>query len=161
MRARSLPCNYHRTVTRRPFILHRVIVPAARRLWAAPNTLLGLVAGVMVVCLGGRMQVVRGAAEFSAGLLGAVAGAMPRALRFSAVTLGHVIVGISATELAAARDHEHVHVRQYEKWGPLFLFAYIASSLWQLALGRRVYRDNFFERQAYAMEAGERPRRTV
>ncbi len=33
--------------------------------------------------------------------------------------------------------------------GVLFLPAYFASSLWQLARGRRCYRDNWFERQAY------------
>jgi hypothetical protein len=51
--------------------------------------------------------------------------------------------------LDCARSHEQVHVRQYEQWGPLFLPAYLASSLWQLACGRHCYRDNWFERQAY------------
>ncbi|MDO8964417.1 MAG: hypothetical protein Q7W30_08015 [Coriobacteriia bacterium] len=46
--------------------------------------------------------------------------------------------------------HEHVHVRQYERWGPFFLPAYAISSLVQLARGGDPYRDNRFERQAYA-----------
>jgi hypothetical protein len=106
----------------------------------------------VVLCLGGRLRFVRGVAEFSGGLLGVVAGSVPRSIRFSAMTLGHVILGISEAELAAARDHEHVHVRQYQRWGPLFLFAYAGSSLWQFMNGRRAYRDNFFERQAYKIE---------
>ena len=121
--------------------------------WASPNTLLGLLAGLVVLALGGRVRVVRGAAEFSGGLLASwVAGA----IRFNAITFGHVILGVSEAELAAARSHEHVHVRQYEAWGPFFLFAYSGSSLWQLLRGRRMYRDNFFERQAYAADASSR-----
>jgi hypothetical protein len=133
----------------------RFLQRTAVRLWAAPNTLLGLLAGAVVLVLGGRLQWVRGAAEFSGGVVGLVAGSLPRSIRFSAVTLGHVIVGISEAELSAARDHEHVHVRQYELWGPFFLFAYTGSSIWQVARGRSPYRDNFFERQAYAGEEGE------
>jgi hypothetical protein len=60
-----------------------------------------------------------------------------------------VVLGTDRATLDAAREHERVHVRQYEQWGPLFLPAYFASSLWQLARGRRCYRDNWFERQAY------------
>ena len=121
--------------------------------WASPNTLLGLLAGLVMLALGGRVRVVRGVAEFSGGLLGSSLASFPGVLRFNAITFGHVILGVSEAELAAARSHEHVHVRQYEAWGPFFLFAYVASSLWQLLRGRRIYRDNFFERQAYAADA--------
>ena len=119
--------------------------------WAGPNTLLGLLAGVVVLALGGRLRMVGGVAEFSGGLLSSSL-AFPGVLRFNAITFGHVILGVSEAELAAARSHEHVHVRQYEAWGPFFLFAYVASSAWQLLLGHRMYRDNFFERQAFAAE---------
>ena len=117
---------------------------AARRLaayaWAGPNTLLGLVLGLAVLSCGGRARILRGVVEFSAGI--------PLRARFDAICFGHVIIGVSEAKLAAARDHEHVHVRQYEAWGPFFLPAYAASSAWQLARGRRVYYDNHFERQA-------------
>ncbi len=132
-------------------VLHRTAV----LVWAAPNTTLGLVAGVAMVCLGGRMRRVRGVIEISGGLAGRAAARLPARVRFTAMTLGHVILGLSETDLAAARDHEHVHVRQYEQWGPFFLPAYAASSLWQLLCRRRAYRDNYFEREAYALE---RPR---
>lgn len=119
--------------------------------WAGPNTLLGLVLGAAMLACGGQVRLVRGVAEFSGGLIGSL---VPALLRFNAITFGHVILGISEAELATVRMHEHVHVRQYEAWGPFFLFAYVASSAWQLLRGRRVYRDNFFERQAFAVEAG-------
>ncbi len=121
--------------------------------WASPNTLIGLLVGVAVLCCGGRMRVLRGVAEFSGGLLGTVCTAMPKPLRFSAITLGHVILGVGPHALDMAREHEHVHVGQYERWGPLFVFAYLGSSAWQLLLGRNPYRDNIFERQAYAADA--------
>jgi hypothetical protein len=120
--------------------------------WVAPNTLLGFLAGALVLGFGGRLRFARGVVEFSGGALGVVAGKLPRSIRFSAMTLGHVILGIGEVEVAAAREHEHVHVRQYESWGPLFLFAYAASSIWQVLHGRHAYSDNFFERQAYAVE---------
>jgi hypothetical protein len=41
-------------------------------------------------------------------------------------------------------------VRQYERWGAFFIPAYLLSSLVQLARGRDPYRENHFERQAYA-----------
>jgi hypothetical protein len=46
-----------------------------------------------------------------------------------------------------------VHVRQYERWGPLFVPAYLLSSLVELLRGRRPYRDNWFEREAYGKTA--------
>ena len=124
--------------------------------WAGPNTLLGLLAGVALLALGGRLRVVGGVAEFSGGLLGSSLASFPGVLRFNAITFGHVILGVSEAELAAARSHEHVHVRQYEAWGPFFLLAYAGSSLWQLLRGRRIYRDNYFERQAYAADSQSR-----
>jgi hypothetical protein len=121
--------------------LLRVAWRIAAYAWASPNTLLGLVAGLAVLPCGGTVRVVRGVAEFAAGI--------PLRMRFDAITFGHVIIGVSEAKLAAARDHEHVHVRQYEAWGPFFLLAYAASSAWQLMRGRSMYYDNYFERQAW------------
>jgi hypothetical protein len=124
-------------------------------LWAAPNTALGMAMGLTMLCFGGQLQFLRGAAEFSGGLMGRLITALPASLRFDAMTLGHVILGVSQAEVSAARQHEHVHVRQYERWGIFFLPAYVLSSVWQIARGRRAYRDNFFERQAYGVEADQ------
>jgi hypothetical protein len=49
------------------------------------------------------------------------------------------------------RTHELVHVRQYERWGPLFVPAYLASSAIIWLRGGDPYRDNPFEREAYAV----------
>ena len=130
------------------------MVSIARRIgayaWAGPNTLLGLMAGLFVLAFGGRVRLVCGSLEFSGGRLGTFVSSTPRFFSFGAITLGHVILGLNECYLDAVRQHEQVHVAQYEAWGPLFLPAYIASSFWQLVHGRHVYRDNFFERQAYA-----------
>lgn len=117
--------------------------------WASPNTLIGLALGLLVSLFGARVRIVRGVLEFSGGALGAAIARPAVRIPFRAITFGHVILGADTATLDAARDHEHVHVRQYETWGPLFIPAYVASSLWQLACGRRCYRDNWFERQAY------------
>lgn len=121
--------------------------------WAAPNTALGALAGLVMLCLGGRVRSVAGVAEFHGGWAGRCCAGLPGRFRFGAMTLGHVILAISQTELCALRAHEHVHVRQYEQWGLFFLPAYALSSVWQVAQGRSGYRNNFFEKQAYAVEA--------
>lgn len=120
-----------------------------RYAWAGPNTLLGLALGLLMIVLGAEARAVRGVLEISGGALGSLFRAPAVRCPFHAVTLGHVVLGTDRATLDAARAHERVHVRQYERWGPLFLPAYFASSLWQLARGRRCYRDNWFERQAY------------
>lgn len=117
--------------------------------WASPNTLIGLLAGLLMLLFGANARKVRGAIEFSGGTIGRVMAARTRGFRINAMTLGHVILGTSKAALSAARDHEQVHVDQYERWGPFFLPAYLASSAWQLLCGRRCYRDNYFERQAF------------
>ncbi len=118
-------------------------------LWASPNSVIGLIAGSAMLCLGGRVRTVRGCAEFSGGLIGSFITSPAVACPYRAMTLGHVILGTDERALDCAREHEQVHVRQCERWGLFFLPAYIASSLWQLLRGRRCYRDNYFERQAF------------
>lgn len=129
----------------------RVVPRFAAYLWASPNTMLGGVVGLVMMCLGGQVRFVRGTAEFHCGLVSRFLACFPAVFRFRAMTLGHVVLGISEVDLCEAREHEHVHVRQYERWGVFFLPAYGLSSLWQLLRGRRAYRDNFFEKSAYAV----------
>jgi hypothetical protein len=63
--------------------------------------------------------------------------------------LGHVVLGLNEAALDLAQPHELVHVRQYERWGPLFIPAYFGCwfALW--LAGKDGYRDNPFEREAY------------
>jgi hypothetical protein len=118
-------------------------------LWASPYTLLGLVIGIIGLCTGGRARLGGRVIEFyGSGVkwflqrFWFVEGAM-------ALTLGHTILGQTDAALDISRDHEMVHVRQFERWGPLMGPAYLGCSLVLWLTGRRAYRDNPFERQAY------------
>ena len=75
----------------------------------------------------------------------------------AAATLGHVVAGRDQRCLDACRAHEAVHVRQCERWGPLFVPAYLSACLWALLSGRDPYRDNVFEREAVALTSTQDP----
>lgn len=120
--------------------------------WASPNTALGLMLGGLGLCTGGRVDVRRGCLEFSGGLVRWLVCHLPLGDATLAITLGHTILGQNQSGLAIARDHEHVHVAQYERWGPFFLPAYFASSVWLWIMGRDAYLDNPFEVAAYARD---------
>ena len=126
------------------------IIAFAKYCWAAPYSLLGLVFGMVAVLLGASVRYAAGALEIGGGWLGRLLRRLPPWASFSAITFGHVILGVDHLTLAQLRDHEQVHVRQYERWGLLYVPAYLTSSLVQLLLGRNPYRDNYFERQAFA-----------
>ncbi len=68
------------------------------------------------------------------------------------MTLGHVVLARDELLHDLTRSHERVHVRQCERWGPFFLPAYLLSSLWLAITRKNPYRDNPFEREAYAGE---------
>jgi hypothetical protein len=70
----------------------------------------------------------------------------------SAITFGHVVLGRDAEALDQTRAHERVHVRQYERWGPAFIPAYLFASTWAALRGGHAYFDNVFEREAYMCE---------
>ncbi len=131
-----------------------IFLRSVRRLfaytWASPCTAVGLLIGAVAVFLGAKVKWVRGTLEFSGGLLGWAATCVPGHCKFSAVTMGHTILGVCPQTLSVLREHERVHVRQYERWGILFVPAYLLSSLWQGLRGRRMYLDNCFEREAYS-----------
>lgn len=124
---------------------HRVLKPVLY-VWAAPTTAVGLVAGGLTLVTGGRAQLQRGALEFHGGF--ATWFLCTRMVSASAMTLGHVIIGRDTDCLEFCRDHEQAHVRQVERWGPAFLPAYVAASVWCWARGQHYYFDNWFERDA-------------
>ena len=121
-------------------------------LWAFPTTVWGLFLTLFVLLSGGRVRVVDGVLEVYGGVtdfcLRRVVGLILRG-GASAMTLGHVVLARDSDLLLTTRAHERIHVRQCECWGPLFIPAYIAASLWAWVTGRRPYKDNFFERQAF------------
>jgi hypothetical protein len=101
-------------------------------------------------CSGGRARIVRGAIEVHGGLVDTfLRRGTPFVKSAAAMTLGHVILGRNLECLETTRDHEHVHVRQYERWGPIFLPAYLGASAVLWLRGYDPYFDNPFEREAY------------
>lgn len=74
---------------------------------------------------------------------------------FAAASIGHVVIARDAHALASCRAHEHAHVRQCERWGPLFPFAYVLAGLYVACTQRRFgayYWDNPFEVEARLAE---------
>ena len=121
-------------------------------LWALPTTCVGLL--FLTPTLFGRVharvvdQVVElhgGAVSFFLRHVTLLPGGA------SAMTLGHVVLGVDQLSLDVTRAHERVHVRQAERWGPAFIPAYLIASLLAWRQGRDPYRDNPFEREAYAV----------
>ncbi len=125
-----------------------------RLLWAAPNSLVGVLAALPVLWRGGFARAIDGTIEVSWHGDRVPASSWTHRLPFVAITLGHVILGVSDGELARLRSHEQVHVRQYERWGPLFLPAYALASLVALGRGRHAYVDNVFEVEARRVAEG-------
>jgi len=72
-----------------------------------------------------------------------------RRLGVMAMTLGHTIIGQEEKELEIVRDHEQIHVSQYERWGPFFIPLYFWYSIWLWFQRRDCYRENPFEVEAY------------
>lgn len=137
-------------------------------LWALPTTIFGLLVALLTGCL--RMRAVEGVLEVDAGRAVATLGWVIRALAWvgqkitrremdavcpSAFTLGHMIFSEDTNAREYWRPHERVHVRQNEKWGPFWLPAYLASSLWALVRGKDPYYDNAFEIEAYNFWPGD------
>lgn len=120
--------------------------------WALPWTLLGLVMGLAALLTGGGMQRVGRVLEFYGGVLDWLLARVPIAGGAAAMTLGHCVIARTKGDLARSRSHELVHVAQYERWGPFFVPAYFAACGWMLLSGRHYYRDNPFEREAFAKQ---------
>jgi hypothetical protein len=110
-------------------------VRALRVAWAAPWSLVGL----LLAPFFGRRRVTEGV------VLCEGAG-WPRRIgwRYRAITFGHVILCVDDAD-DALLVHELVHVRQYERWGPFFIPAYLIASVAARLRGGRAYGDNYFE----------------
>lgn len=122
-------------------------------LWALPVTLVGLLVVLIARSSGGVQQRVDGVLEAAGGWPARV---LRRGFPFSgsvaAITLGHVVVGVSLAALDATRAHERAHVRQFERWGVLMMVLYPLAGLLAALRGGNPYRDNVFEREARAAE---------
>lgn len=118
-----------------------------RYVWAAPNTILAISVGLLLM---GRFRLVDGVIEIHGPCVKWALQHLP--VSALAMTIGHAVFGQDAVALDLTRRHEHVHVRQYERWGPLFIAVYLVISLWLYARGRDGYRENPFEIEAYAVD---------
>jgi len=124
-----------------------------RYLWALPNTLVGLLFLPLALLSRGRVKMSQGVLEiYGGGVSWILKKCLSRKGVVSALTLGHVILGIDEDSLAEGRNHEMAHVRQYEMLGPFFLPAYLVASLWGWMKGREAYRENYFECRALERE---------
>ena len=116
-----------------------------------PGTFVGLLIGLVGLASGSRFVVQRGVLEISDGAARwYLRFGIPGMGEMPAMTFGHVILGRDQATIDQWRDHEHVHVRQYECWGPLLIPVLLLTGLWQAAVGGDPYYDNPFEREAYA-----------
>ncbi len=117
--------------------------------WASPWTLFGLSIGLLTLVAGGRVQRTGRVLEFWGRGPTIFLRIFPLIRGAQAVTFGHVILARDQACLVRSRHHELVHVRQYERWGPLFVPAYLFWWVWLCSTGKHPYCDNPFERQAF------------
>jgi hypothetical protein len=115
--------------------------------WPSPYTLSAITLGLL---LGGRFRKVDGVIEIHGPLVAHMLGRL--FVPALAITLGHVVFGQNERALELTRRHERVHVQQYERWGVLFVPAYLSMSLLLYLRGRDGYRENPFEIEAYAVD---------
>ncbi len=117
--------------------------------WAFPTTAIGLLLVPVALLRGGRVRVVSGVLEAHSPLIRWLLrhGTLVKG-GASAITFGHVVLGADQAALDRTRSHERIHVQQAERWGPLFIPAYLLASAWAVLCRRDAYFDNFFERDA-------------
>lgn len=131
----------------------RPILTILKYLWALPNTALGIILLPFAMLFGGSIRRVAGVVEIhGAGSAWMLRNLVPLRGGAAAITLGHIVFGRSESGLSRYRAHEREHVRQCERWGPLFIPAYFIAGLAAFARGGHAYRDNYFERQARAVD---------
>jgi hypothetical protein len=131
----------------------RAILTVIAIAWALPWTLLGMAIGLVGLATRGDVRRRGRTVEFWGGGVDWFLRTFPLVSGASAVTFGHCILGRSVAALDRCRIHELVHVRQYERWGPLFVPAYLSywAGLW--LIGRDPYWENPFEREAFDRES--------
>ena len=126
------------------------MLPTLRYLWAFAATLLGLLFVPLAWLAGGKVSLVQGAVEIHGGLVRVLLRRrLPGVGSAAAMTFGHVILARDQDCLNRSRRHEHVHVRQYERWGPLMLPIYLITSGVLYLRGLDPYLDNPFEQEAF------------
>jgi hypothetical protein len=117
-------------------------------IWTLPNTLIELL--FLPGAINGSVDVVDGALEIEGPLIRKTFRLITNSRgTLLALTIGQVVIGSNKTALLLAREHERVHVRQFERWGICFLPVYLLASAWAIFQGKHPYTGNRFEREAY------------
>jgi len=125
------------------------IIVMPKVLWASPWSVWALTIGVVGLLTGGSIQWSGEVLEFWGGFIPLFLKYFPFIAGSPVATFGHVVLGRSKRHLEACRPHQLVHVKQYERWGPLFVPAYITFWIVMWFRGKHPYYDNPFEREAY------------
>ena len=122
--------------------------------WAFPNTLVGALLVPATLAPGSGLQSVDGVLEIHGPVIDWIlCHLVPIRGGAAAITFGHIVAGRDPETLEMTRAHERVHVRQCELWGPLFIPAYLLAGAWSWLRGHGAYQGNYFERQAWMLEA--------
>lgn len=128
-----------------------VILTVLKKIWALPNTLIGLLYGIIGLFIGAKVHW-----ENDIGVLRFTD--MPRNLLGSAISLGHVqlfsvgyfkTLGGSYTPNRLGTpiaEEETWHTRQAEVLGPFYLLFYLAGLLISLATTKTTHHNNFMEK---------------
>lgn len=123
-----------------------------RYVWAFPNTVTGLLLLVPSLVSGGRVRRLQGVLEITGRASAWVLQRISFSGAVTALTLGHVVIAADEESLERWRSHELTHVRQYERWGPFFIPAYLLSSFAACLKGKDIYLDNRFEAEAFLQQ---------
>ena len=132
-------------------ILFRFIRSLWGYFWAAPNTILGFAAALASFAIPnryGNILTCRSKRGFADWFL--------RRRGYCAITLGHLVLMTDQAQ-PDILCHEMVHVRQEERWGPLYLPMYLLSMLVMRARGKDPYWDNPFEVEAQRFDSPSTP----
>ena len=123
-------------------------------LWVAPITLWCLPLALLAKWTGGGYCLHSGVLEIWGGWVGRwLNHGIPFLGAVNAITLGHVVAGVSPEHLCNSRVHERVHVAQFERWGFIFPLIYLLAGIKARRRGGNAYWDNPYEIEARAKAA--------
>jgi hypothetical protein len=124
-----------------------MVATPLRYLWALPTSAVGLVVAGLGLATRSHAALVNGVLEVhGGGVAWLLRHCVPLHGGAAALTLGHVVLARDSACLDATRPHERIHVHQCERWGPMFIPAYLAGGMWAWLNGKHPYHDNPFER---------------
>lgn len=124
-----------------------------RFVWPLPFTLLAGVVVCLFMPLGVTLTVRDRSIQASGPGCAMLLKVLVPWMNVSGLTIGHVVIYRTRDDAAVLHAHEIVHVRQWERWGIIFPWAYATASLVATLQGGHYYRDNAFE-VAARREAG-------